>query len=103
MDKNVQTKFASLLRAAAARGVSEDDFWKQFDALIDPFADPFAGVAYETATHYWGNFHAKNILMIPVTPNRHQVAQGQDALNLIAEALERDWPVEELKQKLHDI
>lgn len=103
MDKETQIKFAALLRAAAARTVTEDDFWARFKNLVDPFADPFAGIAHETATHYWGNFHAKNVLLIPVKPNVYQVTQGRDALNLIAEGLELGWPFEELKRKLDDI
>ena|ERR1700693_4189032 len=103
MDRDTQTKFAALLRAAASRTVSEDDFWKQFKSLVDPFTDPVAGIAHETATHYWGNYHSRNILLVPVKPNVDQVTQGQDALNLIAEALEGDWPIEELKRRLDDI
>lgn len=103
MDRETQTKLAALLRAAAARAVPEDDFWRQFKTLIDPFSDRFAGIAHETADHYWGNFHERNILLIPVRPDVGQVMQGQDALNLIAEALEQDWPLEKLKRRLHDI
>jgi hypothetical protein len=103
MDTDTQTKLAALLRAAAVRTVSEDDFWREFKTLIDPFADPVAGIAYETATHYWGNFHERNLLLMRSKPDRHQVKQGKEALNLIAEGLERDCPIEELKRKLDDI
>jgi len=103
MDKGNYTKFAALLRMAATQAISEDEFWAQFKNLADPFEDPFAGVAYETATHYWGNFHERNLLLMHVKPDRYQLAQGQNELNLIAEALERGWPIEDLKRKLGDI
>jgi hypothetical protein len=103
MDKDTKAKLAALLRAAAGRAIPEDQFWKQFKAMVDPFTDPFAGDAFETATHYWGNFHERNLLLIRVKPDVYQLMQGQDALNLIAEALERDWPLEELKRRLDDI
>lgn len=103
MDRETQVRLAALVRAAAAQAVSEGDFWTQFKALVNPFADPFAGIAYEIATHYWGDFHARNILFIPVKPNADQVMQGKDALNLVAEALEQDWPPAELRQRLDDI
>ena len=60
-------------------------------------------MAHETATHYWGNFHSRNILLIPVKPDKYQVMQGQNELNLIAEGLEMDWSASELKQKLDDV
>jgi hypothetical protein len=103
MDRDTQTKLAALLRAAAAQTLSEDDFWNQFKNLVDPFADSYAGIAHETATHYWGNFHARNLLLVPVRPDVYQVTQGKEALNLIAEGLEHDWPFAELKRKLADI
>jgi hypothetical protein len=31
------------------------------------------------------------------------VQQGKEQLNLIAEGLDRDWPIEELKRKLDDV
>jgi hypothetical protein len=103
MDKDTRTKFAALLRAAATRTVPEEDFWEQFKALADPFGDPIAGIAHETATHYWGNFHSKNILFISVKPDKYQVMQGQNELNLIADGLEGDWSVSDLKRRLQDI
>jgi len=103
MNKDTQIKLATLLRAAAAKTVSEDNFWMQFNSLADPLHDPFGGVAYETATHYWGNYHSKNILLIPVKPDPYQVMQGQDALNLIADSLEQDWTIEQLKRRLKNI
>ena len=103
MDKDTRTKFAALLRSASDCTVSEEDFWKRFEALADPFDDPIAGIAPETATHYWGNFHSKNILFIPVKPNPYQISQGQEALNLIAEGLESGWPLPELRRRLDDI
>jgi len=54
MDKDTKAKLAALLRAAAGRAIPEDQFWKQFKAMVDPFTDPFAGDAFETATHFGG-------------------------------------------------
>jgi hypothetical protein len=71
--------------------------------LVDPVREPVAGLAFESATHYWGNFHVRNLLFIRVKPNRHQLLQGQDELNLIADALDGNWPLPELKRRLNDI
>jgi hypothetical protein len=104
MERDTQTKFAALLRAAAAQKVSEDDFWAQFKDLVDPSSDPIAGIAYETATHYWGNFHSRSILfLIPRKPDRGQLEQGRNELNLIADALENELPVNELERRLKDV
>jgi hypothetical protein len=103
MERDVQEKLAALLRAAAAQSVSEKDFWAQFKALADPVREPVAGFAYESATHYWGNFHARNLFLIRVKPDRYQLLQGQNELNLIADALEGNWPVSELQRKLKNI
>jgi hypothetical protein len=103
MELETQKKFAALLRAAATQTVAEKDFWAQFKTLVDPVGEPIAGLAYESATHYWGNFHQRNLFLIPVKPDRHQLLQGQNQLNLIADALDGNWPVSELEGKLKDI
>ncbi len=102
MDKNVRVKLAALLRAAATQTVQEKNFWKQFRSLVDPVREPVAGLAFESATHYWGNFHARNLFLIRVKPDRYQLQQGQNELNLIADALDGDWPLSELELKLRD-
>lgn len=103
MELDIQKKLATLLRAAATQTVPEKDFWAQFKGLVDPAREPVAGLAYEAAIHYWGNFHQRNLFLIRVKPDRHQVQQGKEQLNLIAEGLDQDWPVEELKRKLDDV
>jgi hypothetical protein len=103
MEADIQRKLAVLLRAAAAQTIPEKDFWVQFKGLVDPFGDPIAGLAYESATHYWGNFHERNLFFIRVKPDRYQVLQGKNELNLIADALDNNWSVSDLKQKLKDI
>jgi len=96
-------ELAELLRAAARQTVAEPDFWDRFKTLADPSRDPVAAVAHETATHYWGNFHSRNLLLMKVKPDRYQVQQGQEELGLIAEGLEGGWSVSELKRRLKDI
>ena len=96
-------ELAELLRAAACQMVSESDFWNRFERLADPSNDPIAAVAHETATHYWGNFHSRNLLMMKTKPDRYQMQQGQEELNLLAEGLEGGWSVSELKRRLQDI
>ena len=54
VDKDTQSKFAVLLRKAAAQDISEDDFWAQFKNLVDAFEYPSAGLAFETATTIGG-------------------------------------------------
>jgi hypothetical protein len=102
---NIETKknFANLLRAAASRTISEAEFWEKFKNVTAPADDPMAKIAYENATHFWGNFHERNLLLMHSKPDRHQVQQGKEQLTLIAEGLDRDWPIEELKRKLDDI
>ncbi len=102
IEPDVQKKLAALLRAAAARTVAEKDFWLQFKSLADAVGEPVAGLAYESATHYWGNFHERNVFLIRVKPDRHQLLQGENELNLIADALDNNWAVPELRRKLKD-
>jgi len=103
MEIDNQKKLAALLRDAATQKIAEKDFWAQFKRLVDPVAEPVAGLAYESATHYWGNFHQRNMFLIRVRPDRHQLLQGQNELNLIADALDADWPLSELGRKLENI
>jgi hypothetical protein len=103
MELDTQKKLAALLRGAARLTVAEEDFWAQFKRLVDPVAEPVAGLAFESATHYWGNFHQRNLFLIRVKPDRHQLLQGQNELNLIADALDANWPVSELDRKLKNI
>jgi hypothetical protein len=96
-------ELATLLRAAAKQTISESDFWERLKWLSDPHCDPIAAIAYETATHYWGNFHSRNLLLIKVKPDPYQLQQGQDELNLIADGLEANWPLVEFERRLNDI
>jgi hypothetical protein len=90
------------LRAVRA-SISEGEFWKKFKSLEVPADDPMAKIAYENATHFWGHFHERNLLLMRSKPDRYQVQQGKEQLNLIAEGLDQDWPIEELKRKLDDV
>ena len=103
MQLDIKKQFADLLRAAAGQTISEQDFWDKFKKLELPAKDPFSRAAYETAIHFWGNFHERNLLLMRRKPDRHQVQQGKDELNLIAEGLEGDWPASELISRLQDI
>lgn len=103
MERDIQRKLAALLRAASAQTIAEEEFWAQFKDLVDPVRESIAGLAYESAIHYWGNFHDRNPFLISVKPDRYQLLQGKDELNLIADALDNNWPVPELRQKLKDI
>ncbi len=100
---DIKKELAELLRAAARQTVSETDFWDRFKKVADPSTDSIAAVAHETATHYWGNFHSKNLLMMKTKPDPYQLQQGQEELNLIAEGLEGGWSVFDLKQRLQDM
>jgi len=103
MEPKTKKQYAHLLRAAAAQTISESDFWDEFNKLESTAKDPFASIANEAAIHFWGNFHERNLLLIRTKPNRYQVQQGKDQLSLIAEGLEGDWQVSELKRRLADI
>jgi len=103
MELEQKRTMARLLREAASRTIEENLFWDQFKPLVGDFSDPVAGAAYESALHYWGNFHAKNLLFIPAKPDRYQVQQGQNELNLIADALDENWSASDLKHRLRDI
>jgi len=91
---------ARLLRDAAAQAISEDLFWQQFKVLIGDTPDSRVAAGYDEVVHYWGNFHERNLFLVPVKPDRGQLENGKAALNLIADALEGDWAVEELKKRL---
>lgn len=100
MELDVQKKLASLLRAAATQTISEKDFWAQFKSLVDPLREPIAGLAYESAVHYWGNFHQRNLFLFRVKPDRYQLLQGENELNLIADGIDGNWTIRELRRKL---
>src|SRR5258705_3118833 len=100
MKPETKKDFADLLRAAASQTLSESEFWEKLKSLETPADDPIARIAYETAAHFWGNLHERNLLLMRSKPDRHQVRQGKEQLNIIAEGLERDWPIAELKRKL---
>lgn len=102
MGINKKMQLAELLRSAARLTIAETDFWTQFKALTGVH-DPIDALAYETSIHYWGNFHARNILLIKTKPDKSQLRQGQNELNLLADAYEGDWPTDEVKRKLKDI
>lgn len=103
MELEQKKTMVRLLREAASRTIEEGVFWDQFKPLVGDLSDSTAGLAYESAVHYWGNFHERNLLFIPVKPDRYQVQQGQNELTLIADALQGDWSVPELKRRLKDI
>ncbi len=103
MDLDIRKQFADLLRAAASQTISEQDFWDKFKTLEVSANDTFSNVAFETATHFWGNFHERNLLLIRTKPDRYQVQQGKEHLSLIAEGLEKDWSPSELIRRLKDI
>ncbi|MBZ5569557.1 MAG: hypothetical protein LAN64_17155 [Acidobacteriia bacterium] len=103
MEIETKKRLAVVLRAAASQTISEPDFWERFNGIESPSDDPFSKIAYQTAVHFWGTFHEKNLLLMPTKPDRYQVRQGRDQLNLIAEALEENWLYSELMRKLDDI
>ncbi len=96
-------RLGTLLRAAASQTISESEFWEEFNSLESPASDPVAKLAYEAATHFWANFHERNLLLMRTKPDRYQVLQGKEQLNLIANGLEGNWPIAEVKRKLDEI
>jgi hypothetical protein len=104
MEPDDRSKLAALLKRAAEQSIAESDFWAAFNILAERIKEPVVEAALESATHYWGNFHAKSILfLIPVKPSGEQLQQGRNELNLIAEALEAGWELPMLEEKLKDI
>jgi hypothetical protein len=99
---NKKMQLAEILRSAARRTIAEADFWDQLKALIDRH-DPIDALAWESSVHYWGNFHSRNILLMKTKPDKSQLKQDQDELNLLADAYEGNWPADEVKRKLNDI
>jgi hypothetical protein len=73
--RDERKNLADLLRKAAMQSISEDDFWSEFNAFAHRIDPRFFDLAFESATHYWGNFHARNLLLIPVRPDTGQVEQ----------------------------
>ena len=103
MDAEIRKTLGNLLRAAANEAISEVEFWETFKILKAPPDDPVAKIAFESATHFWGNFHERNLLLMRSKPDRYQLQQGKEQLWLIAEGLDHDWPIEELKLKMDDV
>ncbi len=103
MELDDRNKLADLLRRAAAQTIPETEFWVEVKPLFERVEGPVLNVAWESAIHYWGNFHARNIFWIPKKPDRWQLENGRNELNLIAEALESGWELPVLREKLNDI
>jgi hypothetical protein len=104
MELNDRRQLADLLRRAATLTVSEGDFWTEYYALRGRVSDSIVEVPLESATHYWGNFHQRSIFfLIPVRPDRFQLEQDRNELNLIAKGLEEGWEISVLEEKLKDI
>jgi hypothetical protein len=101
---NDRNDLATLLRRAATQTIPETDFWIEFKAISARVKDPVVEVASESAIHYWGNFHARSIFfLIPVKPDRGQVQQGKNELNLIADGLDAGWELTVIEEKLKAI
>ncbi len=103
MEVETRKDLVELLRAVISQSIPEADFWKRFDLLANRSSDAWTALVHEVATHYWGNFHSRNLLGMKVKPDPYQVQQGQEELNLIADGLGGCWPIEELKRRLNDV
>ena len=103
MNFTERERLAVLLRKAAALTITESEFWPELKTFSERVKEPIVEVASESATHYWGNFHQRNILLIPVKPDNGQLEQGRNRLALIAQALEGDWALDELEARLKEI
>ena len=103
MELDDRNRVAALLRRAAGQTIPETEFWAEVRALSERVNEPVLEIALESATHYWGNFHTRSIFLIPTKPNRGQLEQGRNELNLIAQALELGWELPMLEEKLKDI
>jgi hypothetical protein len=98
-----RAEIADTLRRAANGTIPEEEFWQRFDRWSATFDDARILITREQAEHYWGNFHARNIFFIRVKPDEGQLRQGREALNLLAQAFEEDWPEQRLEHELHEI
>ncbi len=96
-------QLAVLLKRAADRTITESEFWKELQAFPEKLNEPVIGIARESATHYWGNFHRRNIFLMRGKPNPGQLEQGKNELNLIAEALGGGWDAATLEERLKNI
>jgi hypothetical protein len=92
METRDRDALAGLLRKAASQTIPESQFWVEFNALAELVKEPIMKVALDAASNFWHNFHRKKVLfVIPVRPNRSELRQGRDELNLIAAVLETGW------------
>jgi hypothetical protein len=103
MDLKDRIEFAELFRRTAQGAIPEEEFWSKLSHLSERVDKQILELAQESAIHYWGNFHQRNILFICTKPNRGQLVQGQNELNLIAQAIESGWEPAVLEEKLEDI
>jgi hypothetical protein len=98
-----RTRAVRLFLAVADGTVSEADFWPEMDRLFQELDDPIVALAREEAHHYWGNFHARNILLVPTKPKPAFVAQGRELFRTLARALEEHWPEDKVEQAVKRI
>jgi hypothetical protein len=100
---DMKKEIVELFRRAAKQVISESEFWELLKKLDIASLGPLGNIAYEAAIHFWGNFHERNVLFIKTKPLPYALEQDRDALKVIADAIEADWPVSELERKLKDI
>jgi hypothetical protein len=98
-----RAKIADTLRRAANGTIPEEEFWRRFRSWSGTFDDPRIIIARYQAEHYWANLHARNIFFIRVKPDEEQLIQGREALNLLAQAFQENWPEKRLEHALHQI
>jgi hypothetical protein len=103
MNMNTRKEIVETLRQAADGTIPEQLFWEKFKSWRRSESDPRFMTAWYHADEYWGNFHARNIFLIPVKPNKYQLKQGQDILRILAQAFEEDWHQDRIEKALNDI
>jgi hypothetical protein len=98
--KEEKANVAKLLRSAADGIIPESAFWPEMERLFVTLNDPLVALAREEAFHFWGNFHERNLLLIPVRPDPLQLEQSRRVLRLLANAIENDWSEEQVQKEL---
>lgn len=103
MEMTTRSEIAETLRRAADGMIPEDLFWEKFRDWRRSQDDPRFLTAWEEAGHFWGNFHERNIFLIPVQPDKYQLENGRTTLRMLAQAFEEDWEESRIEKALDNI
>ena len=95
----IRRQIAENLDAWADEGGWNEERWTQFNALMkSTHVDGLLAHAEEELIHFSGLFHARNIFLVRVKPEKNQIESYRDEFRNIAIALRSETTWEQYKR-----